>query len=249
MKLLTAAHANAKTAKNATQGNYLSYILHLAPYKLSGKNVCPMASKGCAAACLNTAGRGVFDNVKQARLKKTKLFHDKRKQFMQLLVADLEAVVRKAARDGMQAVVRLNGTSDIDWTIVKTDAGMSVFEQFPSIQFYDYTKVLRRLKQHKLVRPANYHLTFSKSETNDADVVQAIALGYNVATVFAVKDASGLPATYLNRPVIDGDSHDLRFLDASPVDGLGAFVGLKAKGPARRDNTGFVVLLNAAAAA
>lgn len=244
MRLLTPAHANAKTAKNESMGDFQSYILHLAPYKLSGKNVCPMASRGCAAACLNTAGRGRFDSIQEARLKKTQWFWNDRTDFLATLVKDLQAVVRKASRDGMRPVVRLNGTSDLDWTLFKTDNGQNVFERFPMIQFYDYTKVIRRLQNQKLNPLPNYHLTFSKSESNDADSLKAIQLGFNVAAVFSIKDASQLPDSFQGRPVIDGDSHDLRFLDASPSDGQGAFVGLKAKGDAKKDKSGFVIQLD-----
>lgn len=246
MRLLTPAHANAKTAKNESQGNFQSYILHLAPYKLSGKNVCPMASRGCAAACLNTAGRGRFDSIQDARLKKTQWFWNDRADFIATLVKDLQAVVRKAQRDGMRPVVRLNGTSDLNWTAFKTDNGQNVFERFPMIQFYDYTKVISYLKIQKLNPLPNYHLTFSKSESNAADVAQALQLGFNVAAVFAVKDESQLPSTFDGRPVLNGDAHDLRFLDAKPSDGLGAFVGLKAKGDAKKDASGFVIQIETA---
>lgn len=238
MKLLTEAHASAKMSKNVTQGNYLSYILHLAPYKLSGVNVCPMASRGCAAACLNTAGRGRFDNVKTARLNKTKRFLNERESFMSDLCKDLDAVSRKAIKLGATPVVRLNGTSDIDWTSVKTSKGLNVFEQYPNIQFYDYTKVLRRLEKQTLNPLANYSLTFSRSEDNHESCLKAIHLGFNVAAVFS---SSELPSEFDSRPVIDGDSHDLRFLDSKPSDGLGCFVGLKAKGDAKKDTSGFVI--------
>lgn len=237
VKLLTAAASNAKTAKNASQGNYLSYILHLSPYKLSGVNLCPMASKGCAAACLNTAGRGRFKSVAAGRLRKSKLFLQDRPEFLRQLVKDLEAVLRKAAREASQPVVRLNGTSDIDWTAIKLPGGMNVFEAFPAIQFYDYTKVLRRLKPDL---PPNYDLTFSKSETNEAEALEALRRGFNVAAVFEAKIA--LPTAYLGHEVIDGDSHDLRFTDVKG----GVWVGLKAKGDAKRDTSGFVIKLDAA---
>lgn len=242
MKLLTEAHANAKTAKNETMGNYQSYILHLAPYKLSGKNVCPMASRGCAASCLNTAGRGRFENVKTARLNKTKRFFADRAGFLADLVKDLEAVVRKSIRDGAMPVVRLNGTSDLNWVMFKTDNGQNVFERFPMIQFYDYTKVVSYLRQQRLNPLPNYDITFSKSETNDQDVAIALSLGFNVAAVFNIKDASQLPDTYQGTRIIDGDSHDLRFLDTKSKSGV--YVGLKAKGDAKRDKSGFVVQLD-----
>jgi hypothetical protein len=246
MRLLTEAHANAKTAKNETMGDFLSYILHLAPYKLSGVNVCPMASRGCAAACLNTAGRGRFDSIQEARLKKTRRFIDSRSEFMADLVKDLTAVERKASKLGKTAVVRLNGTSDIDWTVIKTDDGRTVFERFSSIQFYDYTKVIRRLEKMRLNPIHNYHLTFSRSESNHDDCLKAIQLGFNVAAVFQTEN---FPESFQGRPIIDGDSHDLRFLDMRPADSLGAFVGLKAKGQAKKDTSGFVIQIETVAKA
>lgn len=245
MRLLTEAHANAKTAKNESQGDFLSYILHFAPYNLSGVNVCPMASRGCAAACLNTAGRGRFDSIQQARIKKTQRFTNDRVNFLFDLVKDLTAVERKALKLGKKAVVRLNGTSDIDWTVIKTDNGQNVFERFSSIQFYDYTKVIRRLEKQRLNPIQNYDLTFSRSESNHAESLKAIQLGFNVAAVFQTEN---FPESFDGRPVIDGDSHDLRFLDVKPKDGLGAFVGLKAKGQAKKDTSGFVIQLDQAVA-
>lgn len=237
MKLLTAAASNAKTAKNDTH-KHLSYILHLAPARLSGYNTCPMASAGCAAACLNSAGRGAFSNVQQARIRKTKLFFEQRNAFMLQLHADLDAVQRKAIKLGLKPVVRLNGTSDIDWTVVRDASGLNVFERYPDIQFYDYTKVLRRLRRLAAAPIANYHVTFSRSETNDAECVEALALGFNVAVVFGER-----PTKFMGAPVIDGDKHDLRFLDRAPL-GTPLIVGLTAKGRAKRDITGFVVQTN-----
>lgn len=246
MRILTEAHANAKTAKNESFTEFLSYILHLAPYNLSGVNICPMASRGCAAACLNTAGRGRFDSIQVARLKKTKRFLDSRAEFLQDLVKDLQAVERKALKLSKKAVVRLNGTSDIDWSLIKTDDGRNIFDRFQSIQFYDYTKVLKRLERFKLNPIPNYHLTFSRSESNHAESLKAIQLGFNVAAVFSTE---AFPESFLGRPIIDGDAHDLRFLDLKPSDGLGAFVGLKAKGQAKKDKTGFVIQLDTKAKA
>lgn len=238
MRLLTEAHANAKTAKNVSKGDFLSFILHLAPADLSGFNVCPKASQGCKAACLNSAGRGRFESVQTARIRKTLRFVKDRQGFLSDLIKDLEAVERKAKRQGLKAVVRLNGTSDIDWTVIKTDDGRTVFERFSSIQFYDYTKVIRRLERLSLRPIANYHVTFSRSESNHDECLKAIQLGFNVAAVFQDEN---FPSHFESRPVVDGDSHDLRFLDLKPADGLGAFVGLKAKGLAKRDQSGFVI--------
>lgn len=230
MNLLSPAHTNAKTAKNSTFTKFHSAILHLAPFDLSGINVCPAASKGCAMACLNTAGRGAFNTVQQARIRKTKWFFSDPKAFFATLIKDIEALSRKAAKQGQIPVVRLNGTSDIAWENYNAKDGLNIFEVFPHVQFYDYTKRIERLNHVEL--PSNYHLTFSASEVNTVVAKRAIKLGFNVAVVFFKE----MPENYWGAKCIDGDSHDLRFLEGYS----GAIVALKAKGKAKRDTTGFV---------
>ena len=168
MKLLTTA--NYKTVKGEKLG-YLTGILYLAPAKISGYEVCPRRSAGCTEACLYTAGMGKFSNVQQARIKKTKQFFEDRDNFLMQLRKDITALVRKAKKTNMTPAVRLNGTSDIEWT------RFGIMEEFPDVQFYDYTKVLNRLKQPI---PKNYHITFSKSEDNEMDCRWALNLGFNV---------------------------------------------------------------------
>jgi hypothetical protein len=223
MRLLT--EGNPKTAKGLALG-YLSFIMHLAPYKLSGYNVCPKASQGCAAACLNTAGRGKFTSIQEARIRKTHWFFQNRETFMAQLVKDIRAGIRKASRLNLIPVFRLNGTSDIRWETVAVDGYANIMEMFPTVQFYDYTKIANRRNI-----PSNYHLTFSRSESNDLDVNIALLYGMNVAVVF-----SELPETYMGLRVIDGTETDLRFLDPSRV-----IVGLIAKGKAKTDTSGFTV--------
>jgi len=239
MRLLTAAASNTKTAKNAKYSKYLSYILHLAPSNISGFNVCPKASKGCKLACLNTAGRGVFNSVQAGRIRKTKMLFTQPNEFMYQLMRDLSAVERKAKKLGVKAVVRLNGTSDLDWLNIHLNRGLnSVFYrspilEFPNIQFYDYTKVISRLEA---LRPSNYHLTFSRAENNAVDCLKALRLGVNVAVVFKTVP---IDVFQVDAKILDGDSHDLRFLDKSNESGLGSIIALTAKGKAKRDTTGF----------
>jgi hypothetical protein len=219
MKLLTTA--NYKTVKGEKLG-YLTGILYLAPAKISGYEVCPARSAGCTTACLYTAGMGAFSTVQQARIKKTKQFFEDRDNFLMQLRKDITALVRKAKKTNMTPAIRLNGTSDIEWV------RFGIMEEFPDVQFYDYTKVLNRLKQPI---PKNYHITFSRSESNQADVETALNLGFNVAAVF-----NKLPETYLGRPVINGDETDVRFADAK-----GVIVGLTAKGKGKKDLNNFVI--------
>ena len=229
--VLSKASSNYKTRKSLAAGGYVGSILYLSPEKVSGMgNVCPFASKGCKASCLYTAGRGVMAPVIKGRLRKTRLWFHNKPLFFQTLFDELCTLQRQAEKKGLKAFVRLNGTSDINFAAFKVYQGKNVFEAFPSIQFYDYTKDIRKTLANKA---DNYHLTFSRSETNQADVLKALEAGVNVAVVFR----KALPKTYLGRPVLDGDKTDLRFEEGYQ----GAVVGLYAKGRARQDKSGFVV--------
>lgn len=229
-KLLSTA--NPKIQKGTKLG-YLSFILHLAPADLSGHNTCPKATAGCKAACLNTAGRGgmfrkgeTTNVIQKARIRKTQLFFADRAAFMAELFTDIKRAVRYAERQGLTPVFRLNGTSDLAWEKYEVVGGLNIFECFPDVQFYDYTKIIGR----KVAAYKNYHLTFSAADGNDADVARAVAQGMNVTVVF-----DRVPETYMGRAVFDADETDLRFLDPK-----GVVLGLKAKGRAKKDTTGFV---------
>lgn len=236
---------NPKTLKGMKQG-YNTYILHLAPYTLSGHNTCPKATTGCIAACLNTAGRGGMfkkgeftNNIQKARIRKTQLFYNNRHEFMSLLVKDILLAIKQSARLGLTPVIRLNGTSDISFEKYPVKMGnviySNIFSAFGYIQFYDYTKVLGR----KVTNISNYHLTFSAADGNENDVDNAIKQGYNIAVVFNLKKTLPMPEYHrFNnqvRPVFNGDESDLRFLDPEYH-----IVGLYAKGKAKKDTSGFV---------
>lgn len=210
----------------------MSFGIHLAPAKLSSFNVCPSASKGCAAACLNTAGMGVYSTVQNARIAKTRFFFNDRDAFMAQLVKEIGAAIRKAEKNGMIPCFRLNLTSDLAWEKIKWN-GKTIFELFPRVQFYDYTKVLSRMSAFLAGElPKNYHLTFSRSESNEVQVKAILASGGNVAMVFR----KTLPARFMGRKVVNGDETDLRFKDKR-----GVIVGLVEKGRAKKDQSGFVL--------
>lgn len=228
MKLLTTQ--NYKTTKGEKLG-ILTGILYLAPAKISGFEVCPRRSEGCTQACLYSAGRGAFSTVQKSRIAKTKLFFENREEFMNALRKDIKSIVKTAEKKNMVPAVRLNGTSDIEWTRT------GIMEEFPDVQFYDYTKVLNRLDKQL---PKNYHVTFSKNEANEVECEVALKLGVNVAVVFDTKKGEQLPSEWKGFPVYDGDDTDVRFLDPKG----GHVIGLRAKGKARKDTTGFVVKLN-----
>lgn len=242
---------NPKTQKGDGRG-YLTAILHLAPWKVSGVNVCPMAETfACHVGCLNLAGRGgiaaggnlslsdvvdaVRSNAIQAcRIRRTQWYARDRDGFMAALVADIRKAARYAAEHDLRLAVRLNGTSDILWERQAVEGCESVMELFPEIQFYDYTKIPNRWKR---ALPANYHLTYSYSGVPAAQPhVAHVAASQPHVAMAVVFRSKKLPAEFMGRPVVNGDETDLRFLDAP-----GVIVGLSAKGPAKRDTSGFVV--------
>jgi len=239
VKLLSVG--NPKTLKGQSVG-YMTFILHLAPANVSGRETCPKRTAGCTSACLNTAGRGgmfkrgeTTNTIQQARIRKTNMFFEERTGFMEWLVADITLAIKQAKRQNLIPVFRLNGTSDLSWEKYRVIRNglvyTNIFEAFKEVQFYDYTKVLGR----RVAGISNYHLTFSGADGNDADVLGSIAQGYNVAIVFGLKKTQSMPETYLNRSVFNGDDSDLRFLDPK-----GVVVGLYAKGKAKQDMSGFV---------
>lgn len=237
-KLLSVS-ADAKTYKGEKLG-YLTGVLYLAPAELSGYQTCPKATEACKAACLNTAGRGIYNKVQQARIAKTKRFFEDRQNFMVELYNDIVALIRKAKRDGLKPVVRLNGTSDLAWEKFSFKINnlqfRNIFEAFPTVQWYDYTKILNRKSALSI---KNYHLTFSLSENNDSEALKALESGMNVAVVVNTKRKQEKPKMFSGRIAVDGDESDVRF-----IDGSGKYILLTAKGNARKDTSGFVKQLN-----
>lgn len=208
---------NPKTIKGEKYG-YTTYILYMSPYKANslGKNVCSHASKGCADSCLVGSGNGgMFESVKKGRLMKTEFFLRDRSNFFNQLRKEITKVILKK-KEGEVITFRLNGTSDIPYENFKVFDGKNIFEIFPDVQFYDYTKNYTRFDK---VLPANYHLTFSRSETNEEKAVELLNRGFNVAMVF-----TKLPEIYKGFKVINADDSDLRFLDEKNV-----ICGLKYK--------------------
>lgn len=235
MKLLT--ESNPKVSKGAGRG-YHTAVLHLAPASLSGFNVCQHATEGCIAGCLNLAGRGgIFkrgettNRIQEARVRRTQMYFKDRPAFVAQLSREIDRHVARARELGLKPAVRLNGTSDLPWE--RIPAASWLFERFRDVQFYDYTKDPDRAMNWTLGKlPDNYHLTLSATEhTTHDDIAGWLDHGINVAVVY-----HAMPDKFDgDLPVINGDEHDLRFLDPSPV-----IVGLKAKGPAKRDRSGFV---------
>ena len=235
-KALLSVSSDAKTIKGETLG-FLTGILYLAPANTTKWNTCSMAKTAkCDVACLYSAGRGAFSSVQLARINKTTWFFTERNSFMQQLVVDIAKLIKKANKQGLQPLVRLNGTSDIQWESVAftdTDGAeyVNIFAAFPDVTFYDYTKIANRGEL-----PSNYDVTFSYSgvEGFQPFVNRALLNGMRMAVVF--RKEQDIPATFKGIRVVSGDKSDVRHLDDD-----GVIVGLYAKGKAKLDTTGFVV--------
>ena len=217
---------NAKTIKGQKL-KVMTAILYLAPAKSSGFNTCPMASKGCAASCLNTAGRGQMNSVQLGRINKTKWYFLERESFLIQLKKEIRSHINRCKIKGFTPAIRLNGTSDISWE------RHNLFNEFKEVQFYDYSKIYKRaIKWADKKYPKNYHLTYSLNEDNKKEAMQVLKRGGNVSVVFRNKK---LPKKFKGFKVINADYSDVRFKDPKNV-----IAGLYAKGKARYDQSGFV---------
>jgi len=216
---------SAKLAKNGKINHQHTYGVYLAPANTSGFNVCSHSTPECRKGCLATSGRAGMDiisginRIKNCRIKKTRLFYEQPEFFMSWLIAEIKAAQAKAIVDGYGFSVRLNCTSDIDWQNVKVD-GKNIFEIFPDVQFYDYTKNPNKF----LNKSDNYHLTFSYTGRNWKVCEALLKAGFNVAMVFDVKSETELPAMYKGYKVVNGDITDYRVYDIK-----GIIIGLKWK--------------------
>lgn len=228
--------SSAKTQKGE-KFEYTTYIMYLAPAVQNSKGIdlCPMRSKGCTKACLFTSGRGKFTTVEKARVNKTEFYVNSRHQFLHELFEQVHKIVRRHKKAKLpkdmykKFCIRLNGTSDINFLRQKID-GKNIYETFPDIQFYDYTKNHFQLLSNSY---DNYHITFSRDETNEETAVKLISDGFNAAFVFE----KYIPKTYKGYTVLNGDETDLRFLDKRG----GYIIGLKYKKSKDNEPNEFVI--------
>jgi hypothetical protein len=227
---------NPKAIKAQAYG-WLNAIHYMAPHKLAGVgNLCGDASPGCIEICLGQhSGAAIYyPTVIQSRIAKARRFMKERKAYMRDMHKAIVSAMRQAEKAKLALCARPNGSTDIPFEGIRDESGATLMESFPMVQFTDYTKSFKRAMAHALGKfPANYHLTFSHSEKNEAQCVEILRAGGNVAVVFA----NARPAMWNGFPTIDGDAHDLRHLD-----GRGVVVALTPKGhKAKRDTSGFVV--------
>ena len=228
MKLLT---SSAKTVKGEVLG-YFTMVQYLMAGSKSGYNVCPMATEACLDLCLgHNSGRMVMNTVQQAQYNRTINFMENREAHMDQLVDEIQRGIRYAHKKDLTPVIRLNGTSDIRWESTPVQGYPNLMEMFADYQFYDYTKLENRRNI-----PDNYDLTFSRSETNWPVCEEMLAKGTRVAVCGTDDPFSGAPPSW-GYPIVNGDEHDLTFLQPAP-----SIIWLKAKGKkAKEDTSGFTI--------
>lgn len=246
LSYLGSVNKSAKLAKNGKINHQYTYGLYLAPASTSGYNVCSHSTPECRLGCLATSGRAGMEilagktKTSDCRESKTRLFYEQPEFFMAWLIAEIKQYRQQAINDNYGFSVRLNCTSDIDWQNVSVN-GMNIFEIFPDVDFYDYTKNSNKFQN---IAP-NYHLTYSFTGRNQYQCEALLKRGFNIAVIFNVKNANDLPKTFMGYPVINGDETDYRINDAK-----GVIVGLKFKRIANQEaqkqviNSCFVVQPN-----
>lgn len=227
--IMTAPESQPKLAKSSKRDRVRTLSIMITPWRGEFGNACPAASPGCAAGCLNTAGKGDMPAVQYARMV--------RMAFMVMWPWEAGVVLahewcRELTAHGDTTLgFRPNCVSDIRWERVAP--GMLAALLGAGVRVYDYTAFRPQLREG---RPDGYTLTFSAKETHDVDWIRGmVSAGHNVAVPVHVKPSQAMPDTWQGMPAIDGDVSDFR-----PGDPSGVVVLLRAKGRARRDRSGFV---------
>lgn len=221
-ELLT--HSSKKLDQSQNE-EWLNKIMYLDPEY--NPKVCIGASEGCRKSCLTNSGQMAMDNAINARYLRTQMYFDEPELFIMQLRGEIAKALIQARKKGKKLAVRLNGTSDMDW--------YDIYEAFPMVQFYEYTKRMDLIKKNSHLPNVDY--TFSRHEKHSLrNIEKVLSQGINVTVVYDGE----VPSEWEGHIVIDGDKHDRRFEDEK-----GRIVGLKLKGrnhaKAWARKTGFAV--------
>ena len=203
LSYIASCDSSSKLVKGK-QYEFSTLGLYLAPASKSGRNVCGFAG-ACKAPCLDESGRVLMEKrggkstIQVARLLKTWLHEFRLDLFNKAICHEIRKAEKLAKKKGQKFCVRLNCTSDLDFS--------EVIASFPSVQFYDYTKNPNRQSAD------NYHLTYSWDSFSKGRLPfyrQALERGQKIAFPVVKADLDrilALPNT------LEMDSSDLRFLD------------------------------------
>ena len=231
VKLLDTSGGNTKLRKNNKPIDIRVAGLSLYPNDF----ICPMRYiAACVKECLISSGRGVFDNVIEGRKAKTDFYMNDRAGFIDQLKRELTNFEKLCNKTGVVPYVRLNVISDIQWEL---KANGSIPQSFPNINFFDYSKIAKRLGK----TPKNYQLMFSYSQAPEYQnqVKTALKTDVPISVVFY----GPMPDVFLGKKVINGDNSDIENLKHK-----NCIIGLKYKIAKGQDvdpaNSPFIVNTN-----
>lgn len=233
MQILT---SNSKLVRSGAHG-YLTLGIQMAPHTIGsggprGFTVCPDSTLGCRASCIFTAGRGQAKGVMKARIDRKRMWMAYPSGFYSQLHHEIALARKRAKKLGLKLAIRLNTFSDIPWEQVHP----VLFPLFSDTMFYDYTKSADRMMRSLLDPrwPQNYDLTWSTSETNDADTARVVAAGGRIAVPTRSQTVC-VPGAKDQYQYSNGDIHDLTFLWPRKT-----ILMLSPKGKGKADTTGFI---------
>lgn len=211
-------NSSAKIVKGKKLNIYTG-ILYLKPAdSVAKQTICAAAElAGCKAGCLESSGQLGMKTGDNAKIKRTICYLLESERFNTELKRE---ITKHHKKHGDALTIRLNGTSDIDFS--------GLIASMPAIQFYDYTKIYYRVKNNQL---PNYDLTYSGSANSDLTIkhtARAIKDGKRVVIAMNTAETKGewqRPLSLGDIPLIDMDETDVRFKDAANAIGT-----LKRKG-------------------
>ena len=219
--------SNTKISKSEKSrvGNESIRILSLS--MMPDNIICPARNLAeCADDCLRSSGRGIMQNVINGRKARTDFWHNDRDAFLTMLKNELHNFIKLCNRQNVVPVTRLNVLSDIPW-----EKHLDFADEFRALFSYDYTKRANRLGK----TPSNYRLMFSYSKAVGFQNQVKIALQHDVPITAVFRN--GLPQTFLNMPVYDGDVSDIENLYQT-----NKVIGLRVKGhEAKKSNSPFII--------
>jgi hypothetical protein len=187
-----------------------TYVMYLQPAdKVAVETLCSFAVlAGCKKPCLISSGQLGMSVGQDAATKRTVLMILRPLDFSSTLLSEIDKAERKALKTGIPALFRLNGTSDVDFT--------DIIIQRPDSMFYDYTKILSRVRKNSL---SNYDLTFSGSmysTQSKAALRKAVSAKYRIAVAYNTKGLAD-DGLQLRHDLKSFDTTDLRHLDGNVV--------------------------------
>jgi hypothetical protein len=220
-----------QTKLDKAQGDITGYVnrgLTLAtsreasPFIGSAFDACIGATDACRLACVGSrTGQGRLPSSAIARIGRTIALHVDPVTFWARYDREVQREQRRAERKGYRLAMRCNVASDHAHVAARSAA------THPDVAHYDYTAIAANVRRVDGVRRV-YSLKDGAQRRMLAK--RMIDEGRGVAVVFAAsaRRKEPLPATWNGAPVIDGDLHDLWFLQAPET---GPFVvGLRVKG-------------------